>query len=141
MFKNDLKARLQRIFEFKETTFNAPNIDAPEQGILFIEIDNATTRLSTLDGGKQTATVRGSLVVFSQAGKHSYGHINKRIENAAASDTTKFIFTNIDDNVQDSPYRMVNLEERRTGFIFMYDSQYDPSRGALTSLSETLTFS
>lgn len=131
MFQNDLKKRFERIFGIKKVTFNAANPETPEQDTLFIEIQNVATRLAS---GKQTARVLGAATVFAQADRLTYGFFAKRIENADHADTKHFFFESEQDIVN-SPCRMVNLHERRLGFVFLYDSQYDPDKGELNELT------
>lgn len=134
MFEKDLKARLERIFGIRKTTYDAPDYDAPEQDALFVEIATARSRMSNKAGGRQTAVVDGALIVFSQAERMPYGFFAKRVEQAAPADTRPLIFEREVD-LPDSPARKMNLHERRVGFRFLYDSQYDPSRGDLTTLT------
>lgn len=131
MFRADLKRRFETIFDFPKTTYNAPNMETPEQDILFIQIFEAKSKISQ---GRQIARVTGSLVVFAQANKFPFGYLTKRIDKADREQTAPLFFHDIDTDVPNSPARVVNLHERRTGFVFLYDAQYDPTHGLLTSL-------
>lgn len=131
MFRKELEARLHKIFGMKKSTFNAPS-DAFEQDTLFIEIGNATNRVSQ---GKVYSRVTGQVVVFSQENKLTYGFFNKRIEQAGNALTKDLFFFDIDTNVESSPARLQNITERRTSFMFLYSAQYDPNQGHITSLN------
>ncbi len=137
MFKADLKARFDRIFDVDNTTFEAPQADTPEQDVLFIEILDCRPRMSAANGGRATAKVIGAVVMFSQANRMPFGFFSKRIEQADHADTKNLIFEHEID-IPNSPARMQNIHERRLGFTFLYDSQYDPSRGELTSMTLSL---
>ncbi len=130
MFRADLSARLHRIFELSRVTFDAPS-DAYEQDVLFIEIQDAETRTAQ---GKAIAKVSGSIVMYSQRDKLPYGFFIKKIAHAEASDTKPFYFYDTDTDALNSPARLINISERRCRFIFLYDEQYDPNQGQLTSI-------
>ncbi len=137
MFRADLQARFERIFGIAKTTYDAPDADTLEQDCLFIEILDCRSRMSGAQGGRQTAKVNGAVIVFSQADRLPFGFFAKRIEQAALDDTRNLIFDRETD-VANSPARILNLHERRLGFTFLYDSQYDPSRGSLTSMTVSI---
>lgn len=132
MFKADLQRRLERIFGIAKTTYDAPNHEALEQDTMFIEITYVLGRLSGTD--RATARVGGFITVFSQADRLPYGFFAKRIARADPSDTRRLFFQREVD-LQDSPARLQNLHERRVGFTFLYDAQYDPDKGSLTELT------
>lgn len=138
MFERDLENRFKRIFGIKKTTYDAPNYEAPEQDTLFIEILEVRSRMSSKSGGRATCKVIGAAVVFSQATKLPFGFFAKRVEQAALADTGNLIFEREID-VPGSPARLINLHERRMGFTFLYDTQYDPDRGDLTRLTISLS--
>lgn len=137
MFKKDLLARLEGIFDFEKVTYDAVS-ESYEQDTLFIEVWQCIARLSSF--GRQRAQVRGSLAVFSQANRLPFGYFNKRIERAKPALLRGLYFHNIDIDVASSPARLQNLHERRTDFVFFYDAQYDPERGQLTELDTTVSF-
>ncbi len=133
MFQKDLQARFQRIFQVPNTTFNAPDFNAPEQDTLFIEILTVRSRMSASDGGRETARVLGAATLFSQNTRLPYGFFAKRVEQARSVDT-KGLFFETEQDVAASPARMINLHERRLPFMFLYDSQYDPDRGEISEI-------
>lgn len=130
MFKADLKKRMEGIFGFKKTTFDAPS-DQYEQDTLFIDVIKSTANTGE---GKATAKVMGVLTVYSQLGKLPYGYFNKKIQQADAKLTDKLFFHNIDQDIASSPARTVNISERRTEFVFLYSEQYDPNQGELQTV-------
>lgn len=133
MFKTDLEKRLRIIFDFKKTTFLAPS-ESFEQDTLFITILSSKTRVLNKNNGAIAAKVTGSLTVFSQDNKLTYGYFNKRIEAADPIYTKGLFFSDIDIDDPASPARLQNIHERISNFTFLYDSQYDPSKGELTEL-------
>lgn len=134
MFRKDLIKRLEIIFGMEKTTMLAAS-DSYEQDTLFVEILSSRSRASGAGGGRETARVTGSLLIYSQEDRLSYGFFAKRIEQAPAAVKAPLFFYDMDVDVVDSPAREVNLHERRTSFMFLYESQYDPDRGHLTSLT------
>jgi hypothetical protein len=136
MFKADLLSKFQRVFGVNKTTFDAPDYAAPEQDSLFIEISDVKPRMSGKDGGRATCVVAGAAIIFSQSNRLPFGFFAKRVEQADIADTKNFIFEREVD-VANSPARVMNLHERRMGFTFLFDTQYDPDRGELTSVTFT----
>lgn len=137
MFRKDLMRRLEEIFGLQKTTMFAASSEF-EQDTLFVEILSSRSRVSGVNGGRETARVVGSLFVYSQEDRLPYGFFAKRIEQAPAAVKAPLFFYDTDvDNVE-SEARLQNLHERRTSFIFLYDSQYDPDRGSINTV--TLSF-
>jgi len=134
MFRKDLMRRLEAIFQLDKTTMLASS-EAYEQDTLFVEILSSRSRVSGANGGRETAKVTGNIVIFSQDDRLPYGFFTKRIEQASAELTKPLFFFDIDVDDVGSPARTQNLHERRTSFIFLYDSQYDPDRGSLTNVT------
>ncbi len=130
MFREELKKNLEGIFGFKKTTYDAPS-EAFEQDTLFIDVTSAKSNASQ---GKITSKVDGTLTVFSQANRLPFGFFNKRISNADFQLTKGLFFFDIDVDVAASPARMINISERRTGFVFLFSAQHDPNQGSLTEL-------
>lgn len=138
MFRSDLKRRLEGIFGM-EATFDEAS-DEFEQDKIFIEVEVSRSRVSGAKGGLETARVVGTMVVYSQANKLPFGFFAKKVSQAKAELTKPLFFYDFDVDLPDSPARLVNIHERRTSFVFLYDSQYDPSKGSLTSLDTTINF-
>lgn len=134
MFRKDLQNRFEQIFALGKTTFLAPSEEF-EQDTLFIEIESVSPRVSNAGGGKQTAKVVGNVTVFAQDNNLPYGFFNKAIERADPELTSPLFFYDIDTDIAASPARTQNIHERRASFVFLYEGQYDPNKGELTSLS------
>ncbi len=136
MFRKDLQTRLQKIFQMGKTTYLAPSNEF-EQNTLFVEVLHARPRVNSAMGGRETAKVEGTLTVFSQDNVMPFGFITKAIERADPSQTAPFLFHDIDVDLASSPARAQNIHERRTSFVFLYDSQFDPNKGSLTEIEFT----
>lgn len=130
MFKKDLKNRLSHIFELP-VRFEAIDWEAPEQDTLFVEIQRSRPRVQ---GNRITDKVEGQLIVVSQQEKWTFGMFTKAVERALPQYTKNFFFYEMDTVMPDSPARLQNLQEVRSAFVFLFDSQYDPDKGSLTSL-------
>lgn len=105
MFKKSLQAKLERIFQFKKTTFDASS-DSFEQDTLFIEIEKATPRISE---GVAYCKAEGTLIVYSQANKLPFGYFNKALERADADDVRDLFFFDIDTDMPGSSSRIQNI--------------------------------
>lgn len=138
MFRKDLERRLKAIFGWEYVRFTQPS-EMFEQDTAFIHINEAKSRMSRLKGGRETARVTGSIVVYTQENRLPFGFFNKRIEQADPDLTRNLFFYDIDADMENSPARIQDIHERRTGFLFLYDAQYDPSRGDLTSVGFSIT--
>lgn len=135
MFRKELKEKLDGIFRFKKSTFDAPSVNPQdgtfEQDTLFIQIDNAKSRVAE---SRFFSKVEGTLVVYAQMERIHFGFFNKQIENADPKLSKNLFFFDVDLNPANSPARYQNLCERRVRFIFLYSAQYDPNHGKLTEL-------
>lgn len=130
MFQKDLKSKFEKIFGFKKTTFDEAG--ESEQNVLFIEITDCVSRVQN---GKVYAKVNGEIVVYSHLKDLPFGFFNKRIQGADKTLTKGLFFFDIDTNVEKSPTLSQNLSERRVKFLFLYEEQYDPNQGEITSLN------
>lgn len=131
MFKKSLHEKLERIFQFKKTTYDAPS-DSFEQDTLFIEIEKATSRVSE---GVAYCRTDGTIIVYSQANKLPFGYFNKAIAKAIPEDVKDLFFYDTDVDVASSTARLQNIHERRTRFIYFYKEQYDPNKGTMNNLN------
>lgn len=138
MFRNDLTRRLEKIFGMP-VTFDEVSDDY-EQDKIFVEIEVSRSRVSGANGGLETARVVGTMVVYSQANKLPFGFFSKKIGKADSRYSGAIFFYDIDVDLPDSPARLINIHERRTSFVFLYNSQYDPSKGELNELDTTINF-
>lgn len=128
MFERILSDRLEKIFGLKKITFDRPG-ESQEQEAAFVEISNVRARISD---GRQKAQVHGRMRVFAQLEKLPFGYLSKRIADADADDKADFFFGNEENH---GTFR--NIAERSMEFVFLFDSQYDPAIGTLTSINLT----
>lgn len=126
MFEATLRETLERVFQFKKTTYDAPS-DAHEQECLFIRIQDANCKIKD---ARQLAKVRGSLWCFAQNDKLPFGYFMKCISEASATDQAKFIFSKIDESVEVTN----NIVRRSVDFVFFFEAQYDPEIGQISTV-------
>ena len=131
---------MQNIFGIKKVTFDAYSADF-EQDTMFIEIRECRPRIASNQGGRETAIVNGSIVVFSKDNALKFGFFNKGIEKADKKYVERLMFHNIDLDVATSPARLQNIHERRCDFTFLYDSQYDPNKGFIEDFQTQIQIS
>ncbi len=130
MFKKEMIEKLGNIFKFKKNTFDFYSTEF-EQDTLFIEVVDCHERITD---GLATAKIVGELVYFSQVDKIKYGQMIKSIEKASPIDKKNFFFYDIDKQNTSSQARMINIAERRISFVYLYEGQFDPDKGTITSL-------
>lgn len=130
MFRVTLQAQLKRIFDFDKVTFDLPSESQEQEGV-FVQVESARWRIKD---AKQIARVTGTIRVFANQDKLSYGYFNKKISEADADDTRNLFFFDFEENK--GTFR--NIVERSMGFLYLFDSQYDPSIGTLNEI--TLTY-
>lgn len=129
MFNRELVSKFEAIFGVP-VTFNAPG-ESYEQDKLFIEITDVITRAGQ---GRVNSKITGSLAMFAQMEKLTYGFFSKKVS-LAANDLTKNLFLfDVDREALNSPARLINISERRTSFVYLYSAQYDPNHGSLTGI-------
>lgn len=130
MFRVTLQAQLKRIFDFDKVTFDLPSESQEQEGV-FVQVESARWRIKD---AKQIARVTGTIRVFANQDKLAYGYFNKKISEAYADDTRNLFFFDFEENK--GTFR--NIVERSMGFLYLFDSQYDPSIGTLNEI--TLTY-
>ncbi len=126
MFEATLTAKLKKIFELDRCNFNLPG-DAQEQETLFIQVESAQSRIKET---RQYCKVTGSIRVFANSDKLPYGYFAKCINKADFDDTKDLFFFDIEENQG----TFLNITERTMGFVYFFNSQYDPNVGTLTDL-------
>jgi hypothetical protein len=132
MFKADLENRLKTIFEMP-VKFEAPNYgsEALEQDVVFVEVQKCRPRVQ---GDRILDKVMGQLVLFSRDDNVTFGFFTKAVERSTPAYRSGLSFFQMDTVLPESPARLQNLQETRSAFMFLYDSQYDPDKGELTSV-------
>lgn len=128
MFEKVLKDRLERIFKLGKVTYDQPS-DSKEQEAIFVDVK---TSASKLIDARQIAKVEGQLICFANAEKMPFGYFAKCISSADPSDT-KSLFFGPEQNIG----VIGNIAERKLDFTFLFDSQYDPAIGTITSVNLT----
>lgn len=130
-----MSAQLKRIFDLDKVTFQAPNIgtgedvnDWGEQEVIFIEIISADT---SVNDGSVNAIVKGHIRFFGSAEKIPYGYFAKQISKADPADTKPFFFHNFENNKG----TIDDICERTLDFVYLFDSQYNPDVGTITSIT------
>jgi len=131
VFKKSLQDKLERIFQFKKSTFDIPS-DSFEQDTLFIDVEKASTRV--LDASV-CSRVEGSITVFSQSNRLPFGYFSKAIDKAAAEYKKDLFFFDVDIDVASSPARLQNIHEKKLKFVFLFKEQFNPERGEITSIT------
>lgn len=131
MFEKSLKDKLIRIFDFDKVTYDKPG-ESQEQEATFIDVTLAMCRV--IDA-RQIARVEGKITVFANSDKLPYGYFSKRIAEADPEDTKDLFFFDFEENK--GTFR--NIAERSVGFRYLFDSQYDPAIGTITSIDLTIT--
>lgn len=118
--------KLTRIFGLKKVTFDRPS-DSEEQECVFV---NVTKPQIKIIDAREIAKIEGVIHVFANSDKLPFGYFAKRIQRAALEDTRGFFF-GPEENV--GTFR--NIAERKFDFTFLFDSQYDPALGNITSVN------
>lgn len=136
MFESNLQSTLKQIFDLDKVTFNTPS-ESQEQECLFVEVQSCKP---TIKEGRQIAMVKGKLRVFCNAQKMPYGYFSKKIQEAGALAKDLFFYDMEENqaafaNSLGGKDGLVNICERSVSFIFLFDSQYDPEHGTMTSIN------
>lgn len=126
MIEKVLKERLLRIFDLKKVSFDLAG-DSQEQECLFVEVSRSNFRVVD---AREIGQVVGTIRVFAQSEKIPMGFFAKAISEAPRLDTSGFFF-----GPEETVGRFMNIVERKLDFTFLFDSQYDPSIGTITSLT------
>ncbi len=129
MFKKSLEDKLKRIFDLPGVTFDIPS-ESQEQEGAFVLVDLSKNRIRD---GKEIAYVKGKIKVFSNSDKLPYGYFSKKIKEAKNEDTSQLIFFDLEENQG----TFTNISERTLSFVYLYEAQYDPEQGTITSLDAT----
>lgn len=110
----------------QKVTFARPGESQEQEGV-FIAVERSLCRMKD---ARQTARVEGTLHVFAQADKMPFGYLSKCIASADPADTFGFFFRDFEENVG----TFQNLCEKKVGFNYLFDSQYDPAIGTITEV-------
>lgn len=127
MFEVALAEKFKAIFGLDKTTYDRPG-ESQEQEAAFIDVANVRT---TIKDKRALGMVTGKLHVFAQSGKLPYGYFSKCIDAASAELKEGLFFYDFEENR--GTFR--NIAERSLGFVYLFDSQYDPAIGNITSIN------
>lgn len=130
MFETEMAARLKRIFDFDKVSYDRPGESREQEG-LFIDVEKADVRIRD---GRQIVRAEGVIRVFVNKDKMSYGYLAKSIAEADLEDTRGFFF-----GPEENSGNFRNIAERKFDFTFLFDSQYDPAIGTITSIETSYT--
>ena len=131
MFETTLSDKLERIFDLKKSTYDIPS-ESQEQECLFINIQSSKNHFRD---GRAVGKVTGTISVFGNPDKLPYGYFSKRLMEAKREDTKDLYFYDIEVNNQ----MRTGISERTMSFIYLYDMQYNPNIGEITSLETVAT--
>lgn len=131
MFEKTLEQKFQRIFGMKSVRFTAPipGEDVIEQETLFVDIQQSLNNVSPALK-RQVSRVTGQILVHANVGKLPFGFFSKAIAAADPTDTADLFFFNF----ERSRPAFQSIDERGLNFVYLFNGQYDPDQGSLTSL-------
>ncbi len=98
---------------------------------MFISVSRAVTKINT---ARQIGKFEGDITVYADSGRMPFGYFTKKLNQADLEDTRGFFF-GPEENVD--TYR--GIDQRQFSFTFLYDSQYDPAIGTITSIDLSVT--
>lgn len=131
MFEKQLSDKLKRIFDLKKVSYASPS-ESQEQECLFVAIQNSKNQVKD---GKFCGKVTGKITVFCNSEKLPYGYFSKHIVEAKPEDTKDLFFYEIEENNG----TIGNISERTMSFIYLFEMQYNPNIGEITSLETIAT--
>lgn len=122
MFERALQTKLKKLFQVDNVRFSATSENVMEQGVLFIDVVDATTRFTPK---KCHAKVLGSIFMYAPTTDLKFGFFEAALRAANPSDKKDIFFTAFD---QTKEYQG-DLVERRTDFVYLHTGAYDPDGG------------
>lgn len=132
MFEKELGDKFKRIFQMKKYLYDVPS-DSQEQECLFINVISSKNQVKD---GRVTGKVTGKILVFCNPEKLPYGYFTKCVVEADIADTKDLFFYEFEDNAGMAS----GISERSMSFIYLFDQQYNPNIGELTSLTNEISF-
>jgi hypothetical protein len=129
--ESSLTEKLKRIFKLDKVSFDLPGESQEQEGIFIaVERDHA----KVVDK-REIHRVQGKLSIFASSNKLPFGYLAKAIAAARAEDVRPLFFFNFEENKG----TIGKICERSLEFIFLFDSQYDPNLGTITSVNLSMT--
>lgn len=131
MFEKALEQTLKDIFKVTKVSFDQPDPEAYEQGVLFVDIEDVKPLMKAKVAG---AEVRGTASLVGPSAKVPFGFLSKAIEQATAEQTKDLFFYDYETNTK----RFRNIVQRGLSFVYFFSTQYDPDLGSITEVKVTL---
>lgn len=131
MFEKRLAEQIGKILDMGKVSFDAPSESQEQEGV-FIQVSRARTRVKA---ARQIAHVVGVIRVFAASNKLPYGYFAKKIEDAPADLKRGLFFYDFEENA--GKYR--NIVERSVSFQYLFDSQYDPAIGTISTVNLSIS--
>lgn len=131
MFEKTLSDAVKRIFDLDKVTYDHVS-ESQEQECLFIQVQSSKNHIKD---GRFQGRVQGKINVFANLDKLPYGYFSKCIDKASVEDRNAFFFFDFEENVA----TIDNICERTLSFIWLFDIEYNPNHGQLTSLVDEIT--
>ncbi len=132
MFEQELSEKLKRIFDLKKVRFDQPAHDIQEQECLFVAIQSSKNQVSE---ARFKGIATGKISVWGNNEKLPYGYFSKHIVEANKDDTKNLFFYDLEENAG----TIGNIAERTISFKYLFDIQYNPNIGEITSLETIAT--
>lgn len=126
MFESELASKMKQIFKVKKVSYDFPS-ESREQEALFIEVENVK---SSVKDGLIVSMITGNGSMYGSNDKMPFGFFSKCIRQADVTLTKDLFFFDFETNT----LRYRDIVERRFGFVYFFNSQYDPAIGTITSI-------
>ncbi len=126
MFEKTLADKFTTVFQPTWVRYDQPG-ESHEQDVLFIEVDNCK---STFKDGRIFCKITGKASMFSQAEKLPFAYFSKAI--AQHPDETKDLFFY---DFEENTRLFQNIVQRGFSFVYLFNSQYDPATGSITTIT------
>jgi hypothetical protein len=114
-------------------SFDLPGESKEQEGV-FVQVERSR---NTIKEKQSIALVTGKIIVYANADKLPFGYFAKKIQEAAPADTKDLFFYDIEENA--GTYK--NIAERSMSFTYFFNSQYNPERGVMNEVTNTVEVS
>lgn len=126
MFESKLADTFKEIFKVKKVSYDQPG-ESLEQYCLWIEIEKADLRVKD---GRVVGRVEGQTMLRGTSESMPFGFFAKAIREAEPALTKDLFFSDIESNSRS----FKNIVQRGFSFVYLFNSQYDPKIGTITSV-------
>lgn len=124
--EDQIKQKLEQIFDFKKVSFNLPADDV-EQNCLYVAIENSNIIYKE---NLCVARIFCSCRVFAPNEKLPVGYVSKKIALSAGSLTNNFFFYDIEENAK----IFLDIIGKSFKFIYFYDGQFNPNEDKIEGI-------